>query len=299
MSKKNIYFYKLDIIDNQSKKAVPVGRYKTMLSEIFDRECHDDSIELTYQQTEPIWMDVLENTDEYLFARISRKRLNNSIQKRNYQTGKTADVLSPAEAVGDGVECFTYCILGYAHGVLSVVKAKGAPGPETFGFLFARHNREYTVEYNGIPNKDLITELIDGKAPQVNRIMVDIALPSAVVLEQMFGFDDEELVSAMHSKTASLTIDVKPNFRESLMNDPDLIARLVNALRKDQNKYNTIKITGKKDGNGPQREYDLYEEYFKYPVGIKEYRQSGGRKVEATKIALQKEYHKKMTQAYD
>lgn len=55
----------------------------------------------------------------------------------------------------------------------------------------------------------------------------------------------------------------------------------------------------KKDNNSPQREYDLYEEYFKYPIDIKEYRHEGGRRLEISKADIRMEYKRKMTDVYD
>ena len=40
---------------------------------------------------EPVMLDVLEDTDEYLFARLNRKRPNNSMQKRDYATRRCVD----------------------------------------------------------------------------------------------------------------------------------------------------------------------------------------------------------------
>lgn len=299
MSKKNIYFYELVICDSQSGGTIPVVNYRAIISTIIAKESINGSIVLTYEQTEPVLMDVLENTDTYLFARLSRKRPNNSIQKRNYKTRQTTDVLAPDEIDNNGIECFTYCILGYTHGVLSVVKSKGAPGPEAFSMLFAMHKREYSADTYGIPNHDLVMELISGKSPQVNRISIDMARPSAELLEGMFGFKDTELITAMSRKTASLVVDVKPDFRGYLIDDPSLISKLIDVLRKKQPQYNTIRISGKKDGKGPQREYDLYEEYFKYPIDIKEYRTEGGRKIEVSKATIQNDYKNKMIKVYD
>lgn len=229
MSKKNVYFYELVLEDAKTGSMIPVNQYRDILSDIISSNCINNSIELTYEQTEPVLMDVLENTDEYLFVRLSRKRLNNSIQKRNYKTRKTTDVL----------------------------------------------------------------------APQVNRISFDIARPNAELLEGMFGFTDEEIISVMSKKTASLVVDVKPDFRGYLIDDPGLIERLINVLRGNRIQYNTIKIVGKKDRRGPQHEYDLYEEYFKYPIEIKEFRQEGGRKFEVSKAAIRRDYKDKMTKVYD
>lgn len=299
MSKKNVYFYKLVLKARKTGKEIQFDVCEDILSDIFSKSCINNSLELTNGSAEPVLMDIIENTEEYLFAKLSRKRPNNSIQKRDYRTRQTSEVLAPDEIGNSGIECFTYCILGYSHGILSVVKAKAAPGPECFSMLFATHTDDLTADYFGIPNNDLIMELIEGKAPQVNRICFDIARPDPQVMQEVFQFSDDEILSAMSRKTTSLVIDVKPDFRGYLMDDPGLIKRLIETFRDNQKKYNTIKISGKKDGTGPQKEYDLYEEYFKYPVDIKEYRQEGGRKVEENKSKIQRDYRTKMMMIYN
>ncbi len=299
MSKKSIYFYKVEIKNAQTNTTVQTDNYRQILTDIFNRECINGSLKLTLDQYDPIVMDVLENTDEYLFARLSRKRPNNSMQKRNYKTFETTEVLTPDEIESNGIECFTYCILGYSHGVLSISNSKGAPGAEAFSFLLATYNRSYYAECIGIPNNDLIKELLDGKAPKVTRISIDMARPSAQMLQQLFGFNDAEVITAVNRKTASLVVDVKPDFRDHLIDDRSIISRLIRSLRNNQARYNTIKISGKKDNNSPQREYDLYEEYFKYPIEIKEYRQEGGKKIEISKAEILRDYKLKMANIYD
>lgn len=299
MSKKNVYFYKLELKESQTGKTIGVEQFKPLLREIISKNSVNNSIELTYQQTEPVLMDIIEDNEKFLFARLSRKRLNNSIQKRNYKTRTITDVLAPDEIGENGIELFTYCILGYTHGVVSIAKSKGAPGPEAFAMLFAMHNRYYSADTFAIPNNDLIKELLDGNSPQINRVCFDVACPSAQLLEQAFGFNEQSVISAIQRKTASVVMEIKPDFRGSLIDDKDLMRKLIDALRKNQKKYNTIKITGKKDGRGPSREYDLYEEYFKYPVDIKEYRQEAGRKIEVSKAAIQSDYRTKMMNVYE
>lgn len=298
MAKKNIYFYKIEIKNAQTGAIIGATDYYDIMTDIFNRECVNGSIKLTHDQADPVLMDVLENTDEYLFARLSRKRPNNSIQKRNYRTFETTEVLQPDEIESNGIECFTYCILGYSHGVLSVANSKGAPGAEAFPMLLATHNRNYCAECTGIPNNDLIRELLDGNAPKVTKISIDMARPNAQILQGLFGFNDAEVITAVSMKTASLVVDVRPDFRGHLIDDPSIIAKLINSLRMNQAAYSAIKISGKKDNNSPQREYDLYEEYFKYPIDIKEYRHEGGRKIEISKADILREYWLKMTDVY-
>ena len=60
MSKKNVYFYELIIEDAKTGAAVPVDQYKGILTDIFKSKSINNSVELTYEQTEPVLMDVLE-----------------------------------------------------------------------------------------------------------------------------------------------------------------------------------------------------------------------------------------------
>ena len=81
MSTKNIYLFKVSIRDTQTNTEVPVQLFRGLLQEIFDREGRNNALKLTYEDTEPMMLDILENTEEYLFARLNRKRPNNSMQK--------------------------------------------------------------------------------------------------------------------------------------------------------------------------------------------------------------------------
>lgn len=71
-------------------------------------------------------LDILENTEEYLFARLNRKRPNNSMQKRNYNTYETADVLPPDEIGNNGVECNVLPLIFSAAGCIYIL-CGGAP----------------------------------------------------------------------------------------------------------------------------------------------------------------------------
>lgn len=146
MSTKNIYLFKVSIRDTQTNTEVPVQLFRGLLREIFDREGRNNALKLTYEDTEPMMLDILENTEEYLFARLNRKRPNNSMQKRNYNTYETADVLPPDEIGNNGVEWFTYCILGYSHGILSLVNSKGAPNEGALARVFSRYNNRFSLE---------------------------------------------------------------------------------------------------------------------------------------------------------
>ena len=214
-------------------------------------------------------LDILENTEEYLFARLNRKRPNNSMQKRNYNTYETADVLPPDEIGNNGVEWFTYCVLGYSHGILSLVNSKGAPNEGALARVFSCYNNRFSLETEAIPNQNLINELINGHAPEVNRVQIDIAQPDAQILQGLFGFNDREVLQAVGQNTSSIVFEIKPDFRGALSTDVN------------------------------QRQYDLYEEYFKYPISVSEYRQENGQKIEREKAEILRDYRLNMMNVYN
>ncbi len=197
------------------------------------------------------------------------------------------------------MELFTYCILGYSHGILSIVNSKGAPSEGALSRIFSRFNNRYSLETEGIPNQNLIRELLDGETPEINRVQIGIAQPNAQMLQHLFGFNDDEVLQAVSTNSASLVFEVKPDLRGSLTNDPSLIERLIDAFRTNRNHYHSVILSGKAESGDRQRQYDLYEEYFKYPISVSEYKQENGRKIEVEKTELQSKFRSEMMQVYN
>lgn len=299
MSIKNIYLFKVVIHDTQTNTEVPVHLFKGLFQEIIDRESRNNALKLTYEDAEPMMLDILENTDEYLFARLNRKRPNNSMQKRNYNTYETTEVLAPDEIGNNGVEWFTYCIFGYSHGILSLINSRGAPNEGALTRVFSRYNNRFSLETEAIPNQNLINELINGRAPEINKVQIDIAQPDAQILQNLFGFNDREILQAVGQNTSNIVFEIKPDFRGALTTDTNVITRLIRALQMSRGRYHSVILSGKTATGERQRQYDLYEEYFKYPITVNEYRQENRQKVEREKDEILREYRLNMMNVYN
>ena len=102
------------------------------------------------------------------------------------------------------------------------------------------------------------------------------------------------------SKNASiLSFEVKPDSRQPLFSDAENIVNLVKTLKKHKSEYTSVKITGKSNANESQREYDLYEECFKFEMNIQEYYTENGIKHERNKKILLNDYENGMKKLYD
>lgn len=300
MATKNMYMFKIIIRDTSTGNELPPPQYRSLFSEIIANNSINHAITLTHEEdVEPITLDVLENTDEYLFCRLNKKKPNNTMQKRNYVTQEISDVLTAEEVANSGVEWFTYCIIGYTHGVMSIINSKGAPNDRAFARLFAKYMNRYKFETEAIPNNELVRELLDGQTPHVTKIFFEIARPNLQFLEGVLGFSDDDLLEAVSDKTSSISFTIKPDLRGSLLKNRGLIASLIRQMRDRRQGYSAVKITGKANDTERQREYDLYEEYFKYPITVEEFRQEGGRRVERNKDLILRDYRREMMIVYN
>lgn len=252
------------------------------LSERFQRKFQKQAIRTSSGVEIKIPTQVYSNADEIEF-------INNP----------DGTVLPPDEIGNNGVEWFTYCVLGYSHGILSLVNSKGAPNEGALARVFSCYNNRFSLETEAIPNQNLINELINGHAPEVNRVQIDIAQPDAQILQGLFGFNDREVLQAVGQNTSSIVFEIKPDFRGALSTDVNVISRLIGALQQNRNRYRSVVLSGKTTTGERQRQYDLYEEYFKYPISVSEYRQENGQKIEREKAEILRDYRLNMMNVYN
>lgn len=299
MSTKNVYFYKLSLIQAKDEEEIEIHNLKSIIEDIISTNSKNGSINLYSPGTEPIIMDILEEKDEYLFARLSKKSRNNSIQKRDYGTLMTSPVLNSLEVTNNGVETFTYCIIGYKHGILSIARNQSAPNENVIKRLFALYKKEYNLVIDSVPNNKLIEELYGDNAV-INRITFEIPTPNAQLLQESLHVEDSELIELIQQKTHAVSIEIKPPSRGHIMNDPSYIKKLLDSFKSHSNRtFSKVVISGKPDDDTKQKRYDLFEEYFKYPIEISEMHTEGGRKVEYPKEKIQNDYRFQMMNIYD
>ena len=297
MATKSMYFYKVTLVNSASDKELPIDRMREEINKILDKNMNNDAIDLTLDTAEPIIMDVLARNGEYLFARLSKKKQSNSVQKRDYSTLKNSPVLTPVEEQSHGIELFAYCILGYSHGILSLAKAQGAPQENALDRLFSIFNSNYKLQIDDIPNAQLIDELYNGKTPEINGITIEIPTPTAEVLKNLFQVDDKQILNSIYENTQSIVICAKPEFRDSILSGKNKVRTFIdNMLNKKE--FKKIIIDAKPTPGVKKKEYDLYEKYFKYPFEIKENHTVNRKKVEYTRDEMKQQYFEIMSKIY-
>lgn len=299
MATKTVYFYKISLFDTKNSKEIPINNLKSMLEMIITANAKNNSISLSSNVGEQIFMDILNKHDEYLFVRLGKKRRNNSIQKRNYATLDAGPVLNPIEVASNGIEIFTYGIIGYKHGIMSIARAQGAPDEKFIQRLFTKYKNDTYLEIVSVPNNQLINELYDNEEAEINRITVEIPTPNAEILQKVLHAGDEELINSVQMKTETILFEVKPQKRGYILGDKDVVKKLIDAFKQSKDAFTKVVLDGKPNSNTRQRRYDLYEEYFKYSININETHMENGVMVEYSKEKVQNDYRLEMTNIYN
>lgn len=75
MATKNIYLYKVTIKDESTGIEVSLDQYKSLFQSIITANSRNNALRLsTVDEPEVTILDIIDNTDECLFARLNRKK---------------------------------------------------------------------------------------------------------------------------------------------------------------------------------------------------------------------------------
>ena len=274
MAVKKVYFYKATI-NGSNNDEIPVSQYKEILVNIIERYAISNNgyrtINLTPEQ-EPmhiVW-DIFEYNHSRLFGRLSKQKLSSSVIQRDYKTFEKSDILPVDEQQSRGIEQYTFGSFDYETGIFSIVSSKGAPNEKVICNLFMLYNLNYSMDLIPIPNERGIDTIYRGENTEITRLEVELPLPNAGVLANLFGWNEDEVVNAMMERNLTAGIVVKPQNRQSITIDSDESMNLIDKIRHNLELYKKAKMKAK-SRNLKLRDYNFYEENFSYNVDIPEY----------------------------
>ena len=299
-------FFKVKLIRTSVKQECDYQLIEGIFENIFNKHAFDNenykSLDLSPNvapsSVEPKEiMDIFED-DKYLFGRLGRKKANNAMQKRNYTTLEAESVLNNDEAQNRGIESFTFFILDYSKGVLSVVNTKGAPNIKAFNALCGNYGEDYELEFESVPNEDGIAVLYGAKTPEISKLEFEIPSPNAEFLQSVLGLDEEVIKEMIQDSVYSSVITLKATPYHKLLSSKEKVREVLDILIGRKKNYSKALVRGNAENFG-SRNFDLHAKYFTYPIEIKRYRTIQGRQVEYSLSELAEQYKIGLHMAYE
>lgn len=299
-------FYKVVLVTRAKDEELDYKKIKEIVSEIIDEHAIDNDGYLSIDLSPDILptsiepkevMDVFDD-DKYLFGRIARKKANNTVIKRDYSTLKANNVFEDYEVSDKGIEVYTFFILDYDKGILSVVNTKGAPNFKALDALCLYYNSEYKFNFESIPNSDGISVLYGATAPEVSKLEFEIPAPNAEFLQAVLGLDEEVIREMIQNNVYSSVIILKATPYHKLLSKKEKVKAVLDILINKKRNYSKAVIRGKSESFG-SRNFDLHAKYFTYPIEVKKFRTIQGKEVEYSLQELVDQFKYGLHMAYE
>lgn len=263
---KTAYFYALEIREKGNDILQPLSLFKNIIENIIQSQNSQNEY-CTIDISSPddgmkTVIDIFDYKDEHLFCRLSKQRPTNTVVGRNYDTLKTEPVMGNYPDNKKGIENYSFAYINYQTLIAEIVTSQYSP-TETAIENFIKMNSNYYVESRAIPNRVGIDSIFRHRKPVISSFTVDIPTPSPALLES-FGFNDAEITNTIGNNIRA-KITIAPLHGRTLVANDDAHT-LVQKVR--DSALITEAIFKAKSESIKAREYNLYDESFKYDINI-------------------------------
>ena len=194
---KKVNFFTVDLYESASCVKKDYLKLKKLLKVIIERHATPINnflvLDLSRENELHYVADIFAYADEYLFMRISNQKPAGGYLYRDYITKEPAGVLEGVSEEKEGIEVYTYALLDYETGILSIVNQQSAPNYKIINYILGKYNKNYYLDFKAIPNPDGIDRIYHAVEPRISQIEIEVPVPSAEILEQMFGWSTAEI----------------------------------------------------------------------------------------------------------
>ena len=301
MASKNVYFFEVQL--SYRDKEINHSEIKNVLGNIINEYATEfdeyKSLDATpYDDEMHLMMDIYEYDNNFFFARISKQKPSNSMVQHDYRTYEKEDVLPGNNENEKGIEQYTYILLNYKQGILLVVSAMGAPNEKIINYALEKYAPEYGVNFVPIPNARAIQSIYEGEESEITKLEIEVPLPDLGTLENVFHWNEHELLSVLDERNLSATIVLKPLRKQSITKNPEETKGLMDAIKEQLPGYTKARMRAKAR-NLKLRDYNFFEDKFSYPIDIQNSYIQEGEIIYYTVEQLVEIYRRKMREAYN
>lgn len=277
---KMVNFFTVDLYETNNSVRKGYKEIKDLLVAIIEEKAVavDDFwvLDLTRENELHYVADIFSYKNNKLFMRLSSQKPSGGYLRRDYITSVPEGVLEGSSEDKKGIEVYTYALLDYETGIFSIVNQKSAPSNRIINYFFAKYNDNYYMEFTPIPNPDGISRIYGAEEPRISQIEIEVPVPSAEVLEQMFGWNAKEIMN-IQGNGLKATMKLSSLDRRVITDTEDETKGLIDCIKSRIFDYTKAKVRAKASGV-KTREYSFFDENFNYPVEIPSYAVISGQK---------------------
>jgi hypothetical protein len=299
MSKRCMHFYVVSIKNLNTNQDV-THNLRDILNSNFDNYCHENdgvrSLQLSKGESH-VTMDILQNNDSLLFARIGKIKPNAEMQLRNFRTLASGEVLPRNELNIRGVEICTHFLLDYNYGIVGFVFGMSAPSANMLVNIVNEYSDTYNMSIENIVSQDTIYALTN-RGSVLGKIKYSFALPDVRILEYV-GLNQESIDALQDTNVAEIELVIKSEPRHPLSADTNVITKVINSLRQVCENQRVKKLSANgKTVNSAYQDYKFEERKISNSIDVELDKTVSGKIISKTPSELAEELFIKMRQNY-
>lgn len=295
---KKVNFFTVDLYGDSGR--IDYKKIKDLLVEIIDEKAVKINnfwvLDLTGDNELHYVADIFKYKNTCLFMRVSNQKPAGGYLRRDYTTNVPKSVLEGIGEDKEGIEVYTYVLLDYETGILSIVNQQSAPSYKTINYFFTKYNANYYMEFKPIPNPDGISRIYKAEEPRISQIEIEVPVPKAEVLKTMFGWSDQEVLD-VQDKELKATMTLSGIKRKSITETDEETKGLIDCIKSKVSTYNKAIVRAKATGI-KTRDYSFFDENFNYPIDIPSYTMISDKKYYYSADELIMIYQDKLQKAY-
>lgn len=297
---KKVNFFTVDLFESMGNLRRDYREIKELLIQIIDQHAIKINdfwvLDLTNTSDLHYTADIFMYKESCLFMRVSNQKPSGGFLHRDYTTNEPVGVLEGVSEDKEGIEVYTYALLDYETGILSIVNQQSAPNYKTINFFFSKYNTHYYMEFKPIPNPDGISRIYAAKEPRISQVEVEVPVPSAEALERMFGWNAKDILDVQGCGLKA-TMRLSGIERSVITDSEEETRGLIDCIRSNLEGYNKAKVRAKAPGIKTQ-EYSFFDENFSYPIEIPAFTMVKGEKCYFSSNELISIYRERLQAAY-
>lgn len=299
--RKKINFFTVDLYESVNSTHRNHKEIKDLLVTIIEENAtrHNNLrvIDLTRDNELHYVADIFSYKENSLFMRVSSQKPSGSYLHRDYTTNEPEGVLDGIGEDKEGIEIYTYALLDYETGIFSIVNQQSAPNYRIINYFFTKYNVNYYMDFKPIPNPDGISRIYEAAEPRISQIEIEVPVPNAESLEQMFGWNVKDIMD-IQGKGLKATMKLSSVDRKVITDTDRESKRLIDCIKSKITDYNKAKVRAKAAGIKTQ-DYSFFDENFSYPIEIPSYTIIAGRRHYYSADDLISIYHDNLQAAYN
>lgn len=298
MAEKSAYFYEIKLYDDNDKE-IKIQNLKLLYDKIFKKYCKNNSLELDNSIDNKVNMDIIIDREDLLFCKFGKEKDNTTVQVRDNETRSTDLVILPKDLNKKILEVYTYFLLDYKEGIVSIIHGQSAPTKNMINNIASRYSNKYRTELEPIYSIDTYKKLYKKKS-KLSKFLITLNQPNEQIIKAILGdkVGRGKMLEYLSEGKKKVILEVSAKEGKRYITDdyeeiPEYLQPLIDSFTMNAE----LNFRGSSQGNKIQN-FGIGKKELKYNTSINTYKIEDKKRVYYNQKEINDEYYDALKESY-